>query len=279
MPRFKLTSLTDKINRAVALLSSCRLCSHFCEVDRLSGERGICRVGDQMSVASAFDHLGEEPFLVPSFAIFFASCTFSCQFCQNWDISQAPPEGVEQEISAKALAALIDKHRYCRNVNFVGGEPTPYLPFILKTLAQLNIAIPVVWNSNFYMSEESMDLLSGTVDIYLADLKFGNDQCAARLAQVPDYCRIVQRNIRIAARDSELLIRHLILPNHIECCSKPALDFISDNLGDKVLVNIMDQYRPLYRAYDNPEIARRIRADEFDKVVRYAENLGLNFIS
>jgi putative pyruvate formate lyase activating enzyme len=278
-PKFKSLDLSQKMAEAWRHLERCELCSRGCQVDRIAGERGICKVGPEMSVSSCFVHHGEEYFLVPSFTIFFHSCTFSCGFCQNWEISQIEAADMDGEIGELELARVIDSHSYCRNVNFVGGEPTPYLPFILKTLNNVKSDIPVVWNSNFYMSEKSMDILKGVVDVYLSDFKYGNDECAERLSDVPRYSEIVRRNHRLAFEDSELVIRHLVLPNHIGCCTKPILEYIADNFGDRAVVNLMDQYRPCYKAGSFPEINRRITLGEFEEAVNYALRLGLNFIT
>jgi putative pyruvate formate lyase activating enzyme len=278
-PRFKALDLTDRIARARALLSECVLCSRECRIDRTAGEEGFCRAGDAMSVSSCFDHHGEEYFFVPSFTVFFNSCTFACQFCQNWEISQIEDAPRYSLVEERDLARLIDRHAYCRNVNFVGGDPTPYLPFILETLSHVTADIPVVWNSNFYMSEISMELLAGVVDVYLSDFKYGNDACARRLSDAENYSAVIRRNHRLAAADAELVIRHLILPNHLECCTKPVLAFIAENLGNRVVVNLMDQYRPCYRAGEFAEINRRITADELESAIDYASERGLNFIT
>ncbi len=277
-PRFRSVDLPEKIEQAFQILDECRLCSRFCRVDRSSGERGYCRVGRRLSVSSCFDHYGEEPFFVPSFTIFLNSCTFQCQFCQNWEISQLE-EIPDSPATENDLAHLIDRHSYCRNVNFVGGEPTPYLPFILKTLLHVRSNMPVVWNSNFYMSPVSMNLLRGVIDVYLSDFKYGNDDCARRLSDADGYLQIVRRNHQLAFKDAELVIRHLVLPAHLDCCTKPVLEIIAAEFGDKVVVNLMDQYRPCYRAHLYPDINRRLTADEFAAAVEHARKLKLDFIT
>jgi putative pyruvate formate lyase activating enzyme len=279
LPRFKSLDPKKKIKEAFEILQDCELCSRGCRVDRTTGEKGYCRVGNKMSVSSCFDHYGEEFFFVPSFTIFFNSCTFSCQFCQNWEISQITDPDNTQLVTEAALARAIDLHNYCKNVNFVGGEPTPYLPFILTTLNNVKSNIPVVWNSNFYMSEMSMNLLRGVVDVYLTDFKYGNDECALRLSDVPNYSEIVRRNHLLAFDDTEVVIRHLIMPNHSDCCTKPILEFIAEKFGDVVVVNLMDQYRPCFKAREYPDIERRLTVEEFETAVSYARKLGLNFIT
>ena len=165
------------------------------------------------------------------------------------------------------------------NVNFVGGDPVPCLPFILKTLRFVKSDIPTVWNSNFYMSEKSMSLLKNIIDVYLSDFKYGNDDCAERLSKARNYTKIVKRNHLLAFKDSELVIRHLVLPGHVKCCSMPIMDFIAENFKDKVVLNLMDQYRPEYLAENYKEINKSLSREEFNEAVEYAEKLGLNFIT
>lgn len=268
--------LKQKVKQAFKVLENCGLCERNCFVNRKKGYLGFCRLSDKMIISSYFEHFGEEYFFVPSFTIFFLSCSFRCVFCQNWPISQNIEHGMQ--ITEKELAKVIDDHSYCRNVNFVGGDPTPHLPFILKTLSYVKKGMPTVWNSNFYMSMQSMDLLKGMVDVYLPDFKYGNDKCALRLSKVPHYTEIIKRNHLLAHKDSEMVIRHLVMPNHFECCTKPVLEWISENFGRKVITNIMPQYRPEYKAAEYPDISRPLKDREFEKVVKFANTLDLNYI-
>ena len=132
-PRFKSARLDTKIKSAQEILKKCTLCERKCRVNRLKGEKGFCRVDDKTRISSMFTHYGEEPFLVPSFTIFFWSCTFSCQFCQNWSISQRVEEPAVLE--PKKIAEIIDRCN-CKNINVVGGDPVPYLPRVLEILKQ-----------------------------------------------------------------------------------------------------------------------------------------------
>jgi putative pyruvate formate lyase activating enzyme len=270
------TSLLDlKVELARRILKSCHFCERRCGVDRKAGERGFCGVGERSRVASEFMHHGEEPELVPSYTIFFNGCTFKCQYCQNWDISQFPEAGVE--VSPQTLAKLVENARRegARNVNWVGGEPTPNLHNILVVLNECEVSIPSVWNSNFYMSPEAMKLLSGTQDVYLTDFKYGNDACALKYSKAPNYWEVVTRNHKLAFADAELIIRQLVLPANVECCTRPVLGWIAKNLGNTVRVNLMDQYRPEANAYEYPEISRRLNAGEFKKALEIARDVGL----
>lgn len=276
--RFFSAVLGRKIRQAREIMKSCRLCERRCGVNRLRGEKGWCRVGNVPIMSSEFMHHGEESFFVPSHTIFFMGCTLSCQYCQNWTISQWHELG--RETSPEEMAEWIRSRRRqgSRNVNFVGGDPTPNLLWILETLKFLKrwkVNIPVVWNSNFYMSSETMEVLDGAVDVYLSDFKYGNDKCALRMSKVPRFWDIVTRNHKTAAEQAEVVIRHLVLPNHLDCCTFPILEWIAENLGDKVVINVMEQYRPEFRAGDYPEIDRPLRHDEFRAAVDKAEKLGL----
>ena len=112
----------------------------------------------------------------------------------------------------------------------------------LPAVNNLNGNNPIMWNSSFYMSEGSMGLLKGMIDVYSPDFKYGNDECAKRLSDVGNYTGVISRNISQALEDAEVVLRHLVLPNHLECCSIPVLDHVSESYGDQVLVHLMDQY-------------------------------------
>lgn len=258
------------------MIADCSFCERTCRVNRKKGELGMCRVGYESRISSAFEHIGEEPELVPSGTIFFSGCNMSCQYCQNWQISQFPSCG--EVWPPQKIAEWVEHHRKfgIRNVNLVGGEPTPNLHNILASLQLCRVNIPVVWNSNMIMSQETMELLNGVVDVYLADFKYGNDGCAKRLSLMPQgYWKTLTRNSLAASRHAEILYRHLVLPNHVECCSKPVLKWVSDNLGDSVRVNIMSQYRPEYRAAGISDITRRITKKEYEEVADYSRKAGL----
>ncbi len=271
--KYLLTDLEKKIESARRIMQNCHFCERRCGVNRMKGERGYCGVL-KAKISSEFIHLGEEPELVPSYTIFFSGCTFRCVYCQNWDISQFPENGVY--IKPEILARMIESQK-ARNVNWVGGDPTPNLMYILEVLSYLRRNIPQVWNSNMYLTEESMRLLNGVMDVYLTDFKYGNDSCAKMLSDVENYCEIVKRNHKLANKQGEVIVRHLVLPNHIDCCTRPILEWISENLKN-VKVNVMPQYRPEYRAMEFDDINRGLRYDEFQKAIEIAKELNLDLI-
>lgn len=269
-PEFSYMELKIKI--AHKILEECTFCERRCEVNRRV-ERGLCEV-QKTRISSEFLHIGEERPLIPSHTIFFTGCNFQCVYCQNWDISQNPQDGMI--LTEKKVADLILKREKqgSRNVNFVGGDPTPHLPYILKAMLLSEVNLPVVWNSNFYMSPEAMNLLDGFVDLFLTDFKYGNDDCALRLSNTPNYWKTVTRNHKLAWQAGDMIIRHLVLPNHVDCCTKPILDWIYFNLGEEVVLNIMGQYRPVYGATRQEDISRLLLRGELEEAVRYAEKLG-----
>ncbi|MCK5253035.1 MAG: radical SAM protein, partial [Thermoplasmata archaeon] len=151
----------------------------------------------------------------------------------------------------------------------------PNVPFILRTLRVLETVKPrpQVFNSNMFMTEETLALLDGVVDVYLTDFKYGNDVCATRLSHVEGYFGVVSRNHALASKQAELLVRHLVLPNHVECCSIPVLNWLAEEIGP-LRVNVMDQYRPVYNAREHRDINRRPTTDEYRKARGHAESLG-----
>ncbi|MEM5828632.1 MAG: radical SAM protein [Candidatus Aenigmatarchaeota archaeon] len=274
-PKFFSANLEKLLEEANEIIKSCELCERKCKIER-NKTKGFCRAPNKIMISSEFLHYGEESFLVPSHTIFFMGCNFHCVYCQNWAISNWIEEGIE--VSPRELAIII-RNRFregAKNVNFVGGEPTPYLPFILEILAnlkKLKVPIPIVWNSNFYMSVKSMEILNEVIDLFLPDFKYGNNRCARRLSKVEKYFEVVTRNLKLAK--GEICIRHLILPNHIYCCSYKIIKWIARNLKEKCIVNIMDQYYPTFEAYNYNEINRRITTEEYNKVVELANKLDV----
>jgi putative pyruvate formate lyase activating enzyme len=282
-------SLMDlKLALSHRMLSSCSLCERDCGADRTKGETGHCDV-KEARIASHFLHYGEERPLVPSYTIFFAGCNFECDFCQNGDISSDPQAGrfIEPTLMARRLENLSEVGRagfkvtlvrewneQAKNVNWVGGEPTPNLAYVLQVLHETKANLPQIWNSNMYMSENALRLLDGTIDLYLADFKYGNDECARRYSHVEDYFRVVSRNHRRASEQADLLVRHLMLPGHLDCCTVPVLEWLSQNVPN-AQVNIMDQYRPMHKAHLHPELLAKVGPQELEAARELARQLGL----
>jgi putative pyruvate formate lyase activating enzyme len=269
-----------KIEITNRILQHCHFCSRRCAVNRLAGGLGYCSCGNTMAVSSIFEHVGEEPELVPSGTIFTMGCTIRCHHCQNWNISQWVEHGTE--CKPREMAMEVERLRLngCRNANLVGGEPTPWLQQWLETFKHVNVNVPVVWNSNAYYSPETAHLLAGFTDIYLLDFKYGSSACAERISNAPDYWKVCSFNHLEAKKHGELIIRVLVLPNHLKCCTKPILNWIAEKLGTQTRVNLMFQYRPEWRAHEIPELRRRLSKYEMEKAVQLAEKAGLrNFMT
>jgi putative pyruvate formate lyase activating enzyme len=270
-----------KAEIAKHIMEKCHLCTRRCGFNRLAGELGLwCKCGNQITVSTMFEHMGEEPELVPSGTIFTLGCTMRCKHCQNWTISQWLEEG--EIFTPKRLAKSVEnlRQRGCRNANLVGGEPTPWLEQWLETFINVEVNVPVVWNSNSYYSEETARLLAGFVDVYLLDFKYGNNECATRISEAPSYWDVCTQNHLYGKKYGELLIRVLVLPEHLECCTKKILNWIPENLGPWVRTNLMFQYRPEWKAHEIPELRRMLTRNEMERAVQLAKEAGLtNFIT
>jgi len=279
---FTTTSLLDlKIEIAQRIYSNCHFCERRCYTNR--AERpGFCGV-QRSKYSSEFLHYGEERELVPSHTIFFTGCTFKCAFCQNWDIARHPEAGAIADVDALAWRIYARSVAGARNVNWVGGDPTPHIGTILKTMRALAdlkqetevdarfLNVPMVFNSNTYYSTETAKLLDGVIDVYLSDFKYGNDGCAKRYSHVDNYVEIVTRNL-LASQD-RLMIRHLVMPGHVQCCTGPIVAWVRDAISD-VKFNLMFQYAP-YNVTDYPEINRFVSDAERREATNIAKGLNL----
>jgi putative pyruvate formate lyase activating enzyme len=265
---------------AQRILSDCHFCERRCGADRTQDEKGWCKLGSESRMSSAFLHTGEEAPLVPSGTIFFSSCCFGCVFCQNDDISTNPNSG--REVSARDVAFIAESlyKDGALNINYVGGDPIPNTHTIIGSMMYQTSNVTQLWNSNLFCSEETMRLLADIIDVWLPDFKYGNNECGERLSGVKNYFDIVSRNHLIAYQNGEVIIRHLVMPNHLECCTFPILEWVAENLPN-CLVNVMAQYRPEHRVRRDkdrfPDIARRPTRDEINAAYAKANDLGIGW--
>ncbi|MEE9594551.1 MAG: radical SAM protein [Candidatus Hydrothermarchaeales archaeon] len=272
--KYSLLDLKHEI--ANKILESCNFCERRCGANRSEGKKGFCNLDKGSRLSTEFLHMGEEACLVPSHTFFFVGCTFCCIYCQNWTISRQIEKGIP--ITGEKLAEMAKKRRIIeksRNINLVGGDPTPNLHTILDMLIHLDENVPVVWNSNMYISEEAMRLLDGVVDVYLADFKYGRDECAQRLSKAKNYFEVITRNYLKGKEHAEFLIRHLVLPNHVECCTKQVIEWIAENMGNDARLNIMAQYHPEFEAFKEKDITRYVSGDEMKRAFEIAKENGL----
>ena len=262
---------------ARAALADCRLCAHDCGVNRLAGPAGLCHAGAEARIFSAQVEVSDELELIPTFAIALSGCDLRCDFCITGAPSWNPRLGealTVETLVARANAALA---KGARTVMILGGEPTVHLHTALEIAAALPDDAKLVWKTNAHGSASARELLDGMFDVWLADYKFGNDACAQRLAKVPDYNRVVRENLLWANDHSELIVRHLLMPGHVECCWRPVAAWLSENLpGTKV--NLRSGFWPAWHAARHTELRGTVSDHEARWAWQIAEKLGLNLI-
>ena len=281
--------LKKRVQAAYHRLEACDVCPRRCGVNRREGEWGTCRTGDEAVVSSAGPHFGEESPLVGqggSGTIFFAWCNLRCRYCQNYTISQL---GEGDSVAPDELAAMMLNLQECgcHNINFV--SPSHVVPQILAATliaAQAGLRVPLVYNTGGYDSLETLALLDGVFDIYMPDMKYADAAVAARYSEIIDYPAINQAAVKemhrqvgdltLDERDvglRGLLVRHLVLPEGLAGTGE-VVRFLAE-LSPSTYLNVMDQYRPCYKAHTLPPLDRRIRPDEYQDAVRLALEAGL----
>ncbi len=282
--------LTERACRAWQHLEDCDLCARYCRIDRLETIKGaVCRTGERALVHGHGPHHGEEDPLRGwngSGTIFFSWCNLRCVYCQNWDISQ---KGLGRVVEPDELAGMMLElqARGCHNINFV--SPSHVVAQIIAAVsiaANQGLTLPLVYNTGGYDSVEALELLDGVIDIYMPDMKYGDADTAHRYSHVRDYVEVNRRAVRemhrqvgdlvldddgIAVRG--LLVRHLVLPQNIGGTDS-MLHFLATEVSVDTWLNIMDQYRPCYRADDYASLDRPISRLEYTQALAWAKAEG-----
>jgi putative pyruvate formate lyase activating enzyme len=277
--------------KARTYLSPCRVCPRGCLVDRLADEKGKCNVGRDALLASYGPHFGEEAVLRGmhgSGTVFFAGCNLQCVYCQNYDISHMHRG---RPVSAEELARVFLEIQVagCHNLNLV--TPTHVVPQILEALVlavEDGFRLPLVYNTSGYDSLIMLHLLDGVVDVYMPDFKYADDDLGLKYSGIPAYNRVARRAIKemhrqvgVLALDERgvarrgVLIRHLVLPDNL-AGTKEVMEFIATELSPDSYVNVMGQYRPEYRAFQYPQVARYPTGEELAQAVRWALDAGIH---
>ena len=267
----------ERARIARTMLADCRFCAHDCGINRLAGESGLCHAGAEARFFSAQTEVSDELELIPAFAVALSGCDLRCDFCITGASSWNPRAGASfdaQIMAARARAALQDG---ARTIMVLGGEPTIHLPAALEFVSLLPETAKLVWKTNAHGSAQARELLDGMFDVWLADYKFGNDTCARRLAKIPDYVRVVRENLRWAADHSEPIVRHLLMPWHVECCWQPVAKWLAENLPG-VKVNLRTGFWPAWHAARHLELRGTVSTPESDRAVGLAREFGLNLI-
>ena len=283
--------LAERVEAARALLETCRVCPRCCGINRLDGDVGKCRTANEAMVSSYGPHFGEESPLVGKYGsgtIFFTNCNLRCLFCQNYSISQLG-EGERVSKEELALMMLSLQARGCHNINLV--SPTHVVPQILEALdiaVESGLHVPLVYNTGGYDSVETLSILDGIVDIYMPDMKYGDENIARELSGIENYPQVNKAAIREMHRQvgdlqtsqegvaqRGLLVRHLVLPKGL-AGTKDVVDFIAKEISPNTYVNIMAQYHPCYKAHEIPSLAVRISKAELREAVELAHQAGLS---
>ena len=282
---------SEKVVQARAMLDCCTGCGWKCRVNRSKGELGKCQTGIHAIVSSYGAHHGEERPISGwqgSGTIFFSRCNLKCVYCQNYDISQ---KANGKEIMSADLASIMIflQEEGCHNINLV--SPSHVVPQIIEAVyiaAENGLIIPLVYNTGGYDSIDSLILLNGIIDIYMPDMKYSDREIAKKYSGIPNYPEINRNAVREMHRQvgdlkldekgiaaNGLLVRHLVLPNSL-AGSKSILTFIANDISSNTYINIMDQYRPAYKAQKFKDLGRRITQTEYLDVLQIAMEAGLN---
>lgn len=267
---------------------TCNICPRNCSAKR-SKTLGFCCMGEMPVVSKAYLHMWEEPCISGvngSGTVFFSGCNLKCVFCQNYKISQ---ENFGIEITTDKLAQIFInlQQKGAHNINLV--NPTHFVKQIREALQKAEgLKIPVVYNSNGYEKAETLRTMEGMINVYLPDLKYYNPEVSRKYSAASDYFEVATAAISEMYRQvggvvfdenglikKGMIIRHLILPGMAKQSIK-ILDWIKANLPGDILISLMSQYTPYYKAEKHPEINRRITRYEYDMVVNHCIKIGLD---
>lgn len=267
----------------------CSLCPRMCNIDR-EVTTGYCGVKNTLRVARAALHFWEEPCISGeegSGAVFFTGCNLRCVFCQNYQIARAE-QGKEITVERLSEIFLELQEKKANNINLVTA--THYVPQVVEALKMAKsqgLHIPVVYNCGGYETVETLNLLEGLVDIYLPDFKYVDSERAKRYSHAENYPEAAKTALAEMVRQQPraefdergmmkkgVIVRHLMLPGGIKD-SKAVVKYLYETYGNQIFVSLMNQYTPLPHVADYPEINRKLKKFEYDRLVDYAIALGV----
>lgn len=272
----------NKIHHIDLIAKNCELCPRRCHVNRFEGEKGFCGAPGEMIISSIFPHHGEEPPIsgqCGSGTVFFSYCTLKCCFCQNYQISHEF-EGQTYTVDDLSAKMLHLQNIGCHNINLVTA--THFLPWILRALRKAcenGLVLPIVYNCGGYELSPTISLLSGIVDIYLPDMKYGIDSPATHYSAASDYIEINRTAIRemfrqvgpLRCSNSDiayrgLLIRHLVLPDNQQS-SEAVCSYLQSIFDPQdIFISLMAQYKPLYKASDFHELKTLLKEEHYSSI-------------
>jgi putative pyruvate formate lyase activating enzyme len=267
--------IADRIMSAKEMLQNCDLCPRQCGVDRIAGQKGYCDLDASVRCFREMLYYGEEQQLNPSHQIYLAGCNLRCTFCTVAEWNEAPEAAQELDIDYLKEKIAYRKSQGARTLNLLGGEPTVSLLGIIELLSHLELTTQVVLNSNMYFNVRVHELLDGLLDIYLADLKCGNRSCAEALLDAADYVDVAKNNIVEARHHAEVIVRHLVMPGHRECCLEPTLKWLAEKMPG-VKVSLRDDYTP--PAESNTAPTGYVEQTDMHDAIDMARQMGLYLV-
>ncbi len=275
-PRPGPDTLRKRIDLARGLLTRCTLCGRRCGANRLAGEPTPCRLGGETWCQRQYVSYVEDADLVPALRVYFGGCNLRCRFCNTAPEGFEPSLGwpVEPALLAAELSAAVTSG--VRTIDLLGGEPSLHPHTILSVGAAAETPLPIVLDTNLYFSPEVIDLLDGVVAVYLANLKYGNDDCARALAGVERYVEVVTNNVRVLAGRGAARLRYLLVPGHVECCLGPMVRWLDGNLPG-IRFDLVSSYVPCWQAVSDPSLGRLAGRDEIRAARRCLAASGLDW--
>ncbi len=273
---------------------SCVSCPRECLVDRSSQKLGFCKTDNSFNIASICLHRGEEPVICGQNGIcniFFYSCNLQCVYCQNSQISSHKNKFSQKFQHIEQILNEIDicVKQGAKSVGFVSpSHLAEQVKLIIESLRENHFSLTTVYNSNAYDSVETLQKLENYIDVYLPDFKYMDSNLAKTYSQVLDYPEVAAKAIREMYRqkgsslrldddgniESGLIVRHLVLPNHIEN-SISVLKYLAEEISPLIYVSLMSQYYPTENVRNHSFLNRRITKEEYEKVISEMENLGI----
>lgn len=263
----------------------CNICPRKCSVDRAT-KIGYCGVGEQPVLAKAMLHEWEEPIISGtrgSGAIFFSGCNLKCVYCQNYEVSHGKGKIVSVRRLADIFKELEDKGAH--NINLVTASH--YIDAVKSALDIYRPNVPIVFNCGGYESENAINSLKGYIDVYLPDFKYADNAIAKKYSNASNYFECASKAISLMRKQvgedivkdglmkKGMLIRHLVLPNHIDN-SLQVIDWFNENLAKDSYISIMGQFCPMGRAKEFAELSRPLKPLEYKLVVSRVEKYGFN---
>ena len=244
--RTDVPDLSRRLDAARQALESCTLCPLQCRANRLAGQTGLCGLDARTFCFRRCISYAEEIELLPSYMVYLSGCNLRCASCL-----QAPSsiDGRSGELlNGRSLAAILENQVSCgaRSINLVGGEPGLHPHTILEAVIAAGRQLPLVLNTNLYLGPAALELLDGLTGLYLVDFKFGDNACARRLAGIEQYIEVMRRNLKLLA-SRPVLVRHLLLPGHAECCFEPMIRWLAKERPG-VPVHVMGGFIPAWQS-------------------------------